>query len=144
MIPNERSRDPWLAKRCLNLTFTNCLTKQNQKSNAIKWYTTGNFQDAQKLLDNGCPQLEEGINYKAISLKWYQRFLMPPDLYPAMNDSDHANWHCTILPSVPPADDVTPVPPPSPICARCFHHKPCQPRQWQRILKRMGVTLEGC
>jgi len=64
-MANQPSRDPELAKRCLNCASVNHLTKLNQKSKANKWYTAGDFQQAKKLLDNDCPQLEEGIDYNA-------------------------------------------------------------------------------
>jgi hypothetical protein len=71
-IANETSSDPGLGKRCLNLTYANRPTTQHCKSKANKWYTSGDFQEAKKLLDNGCPQVEEGINYVAMGLKWYR------------------------------------------------------------------------
>jgi hypothetical protein len=70
-IANQTSRDPGLAKRCLNLAYVNRPTKQNRKSKVNKWYTSGDFPEPKKLLDNGCLQLEEGINYVAMGLKWY-------------------------------------------------------------------------
>jgi len=48
----------------------NCLTNLNRKLKVNKWYSSGDFQEAKKLLDNGCPQLEEGIDYEAMGLKW--------------------------------------------------------------------------
>ena len=113
-IANQTSRDPELAKRCLNRAYVNRLTKLNRKSKANKWYTSGDFQEAKKLLDNGCPQLEEGIDYEAMGLKWYRGLVMPLGYYPSMDDRDHANRLRTISPSVPPADHEIPVPPPSP------------------------------
>jgi len=113
-IANQTSRDPGLAKRCLNRAYVNRLTKLNRKSKANKWYTSGDFQEAKKLLDNGCPQLEEGINYKAMGLKWYRGLVMPLTYYPGMDDRNNANRLHTISPSVPPADHGIPVPPPSP------------------------------
>jgi hypothetical protein len=113
-IANQTSRDPGLAKRCLNLAYVNRLTKLNRKSKANKWYTSGDFQEAKKLLDNDCPQLEEGIDYEAMGLKWYRGLVMPLSYYPGMDDRNHANRLHTISPSVPPADHGIPVPPPSP------------------------------
>jgi len=60
-ISNQTSRDPWLAKRCLNHGYVNRLSKLNRKSKANKWYTSGDHQNAKALLDNGYPKLEEGI-----------------------------------------------------------------------------------
>jgi len=34
-------------------------------------YTSGDFQESKKLLDNGCPQVEKEIDYDAMGLKWY-------------------------------------------------------------------------
>jgi hypothetical protein len=113
-IANQTSRDPGLAKRCLNLAYVNRLTKLNRKSKANKWYTSGDFEEAKKLLDNDCPQLEEGIDYEAMGLKWYRGLVMPLSYYPGMDDRNHANRLHTISPSVPPADHGIPVPPPSP------------------------------
>jgi len=90
-IANQTSRDPGLAKRCLNLTYVNRLIKLNRKSKANKLYTSGDFQEAKKLLDNGCPQLEEGINYEARGLKWYRGLVMPLSDYPGMDDRNNAN-----------------------------------------------------
>jgi len=120
-IANQTSRDRGLAKRCLNLAYVNRLTKLNCKSKANKWYTSGDFQEAKKLLDNGCPQLEEGINYEAVGQKWYRGLVMPLSYYMGMDDRNNANRLRTIPPSVPPADHGIPpadhgipVPPPSP------------------------------
>jgi len=120
-IANQTSRDRGLANRCLNLAYVNRLTKLNRKSKANKWYTSGDFQEAKKFLDNGCPQLEEGINYEAMGLKWYRGLVMPLSYYMGMDDRNNANRLRTIPPSVPPADHGIPpadhgipVPPPSP------------------------------
>jgi len=113
-IANQTSKDPGLPKRCLNRAYLNHLTKLNRKSKANKWYTSGDFQEAKKLLDNDCPQLEEGIDYEAIGLKCYQGLVMPLNYYPGMDDRNHANPLRTISPSVPPAEHDIPVPPPSP------------------------------
>jgi len=127
VIANQTSRDPGLAKRCLNLAYVNRLTKLNHKSKANKWYTSGDFQEAKKLLDNGGPQLEEGINNEAMGLKWYRVLVMPLSYYPGMDDRNNANWLRTISPSVPPADHGIPradhgipVPPPSPDKSKMF------------------------
>jgi hypothetical protein len=108
VITNETSRDLGLAKRCINLPYVNRLTKLNHKSKANKSYTSDNFQKAKKLLDNGCPQLEEGIKYEAVGLKWYPGLVMPLSYYPGMDDRNNANRLCTISPSVPPADHGIP------------------------------------
>jgi len=127
-IANQTSRDPGLVKRCLNLAYVNRLPKLNCKSNANKWYTSGDFQEAEKLLDNGCPQLGGGINYEAMGLKWYRVLVMPLSYYTGMDDCNNAIRLRTISPSVPPAehgirpahhgippaDHGLPVPPPSP------------------------------
>jgi hypothetical protein len=114
VIANQPSRDPGLAQRCLNLAYVNRFTKLNHKSNAKKWYPSGDFQEAKKLLDNDCPQLEEGNDYEAMGRKWYQGLVMPLCYYAGMDDRNNANWLRTISPSVPPADLGIPVPPPSP------------------------------
>jgi len=80
-----------LAKRCLNRTYVNCLIKLSQKSKANKWYISGDFQEAKKLLDNGYPRLVEGIDYKAMGFKWYRGLLMPLTYYLAMDDHDYTN-----------------------------------------------------
>jgi hypothetical protein len=120
-IINQTSRDPGLAKRSLNLAYVNSLTKLNRKSKANKWYTSGDFQEAKKLLDNGYPQLEDGINYEAMRLKWFKGLVMPLSYYSGMDDRNNANRLRTISPSVlpsdhgiPPPDHRIPIPPPSP------------------------------
>jgi len=65
---NQTSRDPRLVMRWFNGAYVNCLTKQHQKSTVHNWYTSGDFQDAKKLLDDGNPQLEEEIDYEAMGL----------------------------------------------------------------------------
>jgi len=85
------------------------------------WYTSSDFQEANKLLGNRCPQLEEGINSEAMGLKWYQGLLLPHTCYPGMGDHSNANPLRTVSPSIvpanhgiPPADHEIPVPPSSP------------------------------
>jgi hypothetical protein len=114
VIANQTSRDPGLAKRCLNLAYVNSLTKLNRKLKANKWYTAGDFQEAKKLLENDCPQLEEGMDYKAMGLNWYWGLVMSLSYDPGMDDHNHANRLRTISPSVPPADHGIPVPLSSP------------------------------
>jgi hypothetical protein len=101
-------------KRCPNLEYVNRLNKLNQKSKANKGYTSGYDQEAKKLVHNDCPELEEGIDYEAMDLKWYRRLVMPLRYYPGMDDRNHANRLGTISLSVPPSDDGIPVPPSSP------------------------------
>jgi len=127
-IANQTSRDPGLEKRYLNLAYVNRLTKLNRKSKANKWYTSGDFQAAKKLLDNCYPQLEEGINHEAMGLKLYRGLVMALSYYTGMDDHNNTNRVRTISPSVPPADHGIPpadhgippadhgipVPPPSP------------------------------
>jgi hypothetical protein len=72
LIANQTSRDPRLKKRCLKCPYVNHLTKPNRNLKANKCYVSGDIQEAKKLLDNGCPQLEEGIDYKAMGLQWYR------------------------------------------------------------------------
>jgi len=55
-IANQTSRDLWFAKRYLNPAYINRLTKLNWKSKTDKSYTSGDLQEAKKLIDNGCPQ----------------------------------------------------------------------------------------
>jgi len=81
---------------------------------ANQWYTSDDVQETKKLLDNGCPQLEEEINYKAMGLKQFLQSLMPLGYHPHMDDCNHANQLCTISPSVPCANQKLPVPPLSP------------------------------
>jgi len=66
------------------------------------------------MLDNGCPKLEEGIDYEAMGLKWYRGWLIPLSYYPGLDYRNYANWLWTISPSVPPPDSEIPIPPPSP------------------------------
>jgi hypothetical protein len=77
----KTSRDPGLANRCLNLASVNSLTKLNGKSKANMWYTFCDFQKAKKLLDNGYPQLAEGIDYEAMGLKSSQGWIMTLSYY---------------------------------------------------------------
>jgi len=58
-ISNQKSRDPGIAKRCLNLAYINRLTKLIRKIKANKWYNSSDFQEANTLLANDCPPLEE-------------------------------------------------------------------------------------
>jgi hypothetical protein len=97
-IASQTSRDPGPAKRYLNGAYVNRLTKLNRKSKVNKWYTSGDFQEAKKLLDNGCPQLEEGIDYEAMGLKWYRGLVMPLSYYAGMDDRNIANRLSTISP----------------------------------------------
>jgi len=113
VIANQSPREAKLANRCLNHIYVNCLTKINQKSRVKKWYIFRDFQQAKKLLDNGCPQLEEGIDYEARGLKWYQGLVIPHVYNPRMDDCNHTNRLHTISPSVPPANHKIPIPPPS-------------------------------
>ena len=103
-IANWTSRDPGLTKRCPNHAYVNCLTKLNRKSKVNKSYSSGVFQEAKMLLDNGCPLLEEGIDYEAMGLKSYQGLVMPFNYYPGMDDSISANRLHSISLSVPPAN----------------------------------------
>jgi hypothetical protein len=63
---------------------------------ANKWYTSGDFQQAKKMLDNGCRQLEEGINSEDMGLKLYRGLVIPLSYYPGMDDRNNANWLRTI------------------------------------------------
>jgi len=100
--------------RCLNPAGVNRLTTLHRKSKVNKLYTSGDFQEAKKLIDNDCPQLEAWIDYKAMGLKRYRGLVMPLRYYIGMDDRNHADRLCTISPSLPPADHEIPVPPPSP------------------------------
>jgi len=113
-IANQTSSDRGLTKGCLNRAYVNCVTKLNRKSKANKSFTSGDFQEAKKLLDNDCPQLAEGIDYEAMGLKWDRGLVMPRRDDPGMDDRNHANRLRTISPPVPPANHEIPVPPPSP------------------------------
>jgi len=140
-IANQTSRDPGLTKRCHNLAHVNCLTKLYRKLKANKWYTSGHFQEAKKLLVNNCPQLQDGIDYEAMGLKWYRGLVMPLSYYPAMDDRNHANRRSTISPSVPPADHWISVPPQSPNKSKKL--PPPIPSTKEKKRKRLRATLEG-
>jgi hypothetical protein len=60
-------------------------------SNSIKWYTSGIIQTAEKVLHSSCPELEEGMNYEAMGLKWNPNLLMPHRDYPALDDRNPVN-----------------------------------------------------
>jgi len=81
----------------------------------------GGFQEAKKLLNYGCPELEDGINYEAMGVKWYRVLVIPLSYYPGMDDPNNTNQLRTISPLVPPAelgirpaDHGISIPPPSP------------------------------
>jgi len=40
-------------------------------------YTFGDFHEAKPLPENGYPQLQEGIDYEAMGLKWYRGLVIP-------------------------------------------------------------------
>jgi len=107
-IDNHTCSDPGSAKRCLNCSVANPLTKLNRKSKTNMLYTTGDFQQGKMLVDNGCHQLEEGIDYKATGLLSYQGLVMPLIYFPGMDDHKNTNRLHTILPSLPPADHIIP------------------------------------
>jgi len=113
-ITNQTSRHPGLVKRCLNRSYLNRLTKLNRKLKVNKWYTSGDIQEGEKLLDNDFPQLEEAIDYEDMGQTSYQGLVMPLSYCPSMDDRNHANRLHTNSPSVLPADHGIPVPPPSP------------------------------
>jgi len=162
MIANQTSRDPGLVKRCLTCAYLNRLTKLNQLSKANKWYSSADFPEAKKLLDTGCLQLEEGIDYEAMSLKWYWWLVRPLSSYPGMDDHDNANQLRTISPSVPPADNGIPpadlaispsdhgispadhwipVPPPSPDKSRML--PPRTPSTVEKEMEKDGSNVGG-
>jgi len=107
-LDNHTCRDPGSAKRCLNCSVANPLTKLNRKSKTNMLYTTGDYQQGKMLVDNGCHQLEEGIDYKATGLLSYQGLVMPLIYFPGMDDHKNTNRLHTILPSLPPADHIIP------------------------------------
>jgi len=127
-IASQSSRDHKLAMRCLNSPYVDCLGKLNQESNGNKWYTSGDFQAAKKLLDDGSPWMEERVNYEAMGLNWYRGLVMPLSDYRGMDGHNDTNQLCTMSPSIPPAghwipaadhgippaDHEIPIPPPSP------------------------------
>jgi hypothetical protein len=107
-------------------------------SKANKKYTSSDFQQNENLLDHGCPQLKEGIDFKAMGLTGYYMLVLPLGQYPGMNDRNHPNRIRTISPSVPPGNDEIPVTPRS--TDNC-NMLPSQPHlRWE--MKMMGVTLE--
>jgi hypothetical protein len=114
MIANRTCRDLDLAKRCLNRLYVNHLTKLNRKSEANNRYSSADFKEAKKWFDNGGPQLDKGMDSKAMGLKWYRKLVMPLSYYPAMDDRNHANILHTISLALLPANHYIPVPPPSP------------------------------
>jgi len=71
VIANQTSRDYSFAKKCVNRAYVTHVSKLNRKSIVHKWYTSGDFQEAKWFLHNAFPQLVEGIDYKAMGLKWY-------------------------------------------------------------------------
>jgi hypothetical protein len=116
-IANERCRYRGLAKRCLNRTYVHRLTKLHQQLKLNIWYISADFQEAKKLFNNGCPQLEAGINYKARDLLQYRGLVRRLGDYPCMDDcnhANHANRRGTTSSSVLPADHEISVRPPFP------------------------------
>jgi len=107
-ITNWTSRHLDLLMWCFNRVFINILSKLNLKSNSIKGYTSRDFHKDKKLLDYGCPQLKEGIDYEAMGLKWYGRLVLLLTDYPATDDRRNANALRILSPSVPPADHGIP------------------------------------
>ena len=71
MIVNQTSSNPELAKRCLNCVNTNCLTQVKRKSIENKGYISCYLGENTTLVENGCPQTEEGIHKEAMGLKLY-------------------------------------------------------------------------
>jgi len=71
VILNQTSSSPELAKRCLNRVNMNCLTQVKRKSIENKGYISGYLQEHRMLVENGCPQTEEGIHKEAMGLKLY-------------------------------------------------------------------------
>jgi hypothetical protein len=76
-IANQTSRDPVLAKHDLNLAYLNTITKLSRDSKATTCYTAIDFYAVKKLLDHGWLQLEDGIDYNAMDLKWNRGLEMP-------------------------------------------------------------------
>jgi hypothetical protein len=140
-ITNQTSRDPGLAMKCLNCPYVTRLTKRNRKLKANKWYTSGDFQEAKIMLDNGCPQLEDGIAYQAMGLKSYLGLVMPLTYYPGMDDCNNAHRLLTISPSVPPADPGIPVPPPSPDKSKML--PPPTPSTKGKEMEKDGTNVGG-
>jgi hypothetical protein len=58
---------------------------------ANNWYSSGVFQETNKLLANGCPQLEQEFNYEAMGPIRYRELVMPLSYCPAMDDRNDAN-----------------------------------------------------
>jgi len=82
-IASQTSRDPELVKRCLNHAYVYRLLRLNRKSKPSKWYTSGDFQEAKRLVDIGCPQLDEAIDFHAMGLKFYRGLVIRWDITPA-------------------------------------------------------------
>jgi len=90
------------------------LLRLNRKSKPSKWYTPGDFQEAKRLVDISCPQLDEAIDFHAMGLKCYRGLVMPLGYYPGMDDRDHADRLRTVTPPAPPPDHGILSPPRSP------------------------------
>ena len=100
------------------------------------------------MLDNGCPQLQEGIHYKAMGLEWYWGIVMTFSYYPGIDDGNNTNWLYTISLSALPADHGIPpathgisVLPPSPDKSKMLPPPTVstEGKEW----KWMSGTLEG-
>ncbi|KAF8542943.1 hypothetical protein BDD12DRAFT_875462 [Trichophaea hybrida] len=95
-IANRTTKNPELAKKCLNYAYVSRIVKLGRKS-IVKWYTSAGFKEAKKLVEKGCPSLDEGINLGEMALKQYRGLIMPVGLYPFKED--HARIR-TLSPSV--------------------------------------------
>jgi hypothetical protein len=108
VIATNTARDPGQAKKYLNRAYVNHLTKPNQQSKVNMFNSSRDFHEANKLGDKSCTQLEKGMDYEAVGLKLYRRFVMSVSYYPGINQ---AQEHHTISPLVSRGDHGIPIPP---------------------------------
>jgi len=73
------------------------------------------------LLDDGCPQLEDGVDYEAMGLNWHWGLVMPLAYYPGI-----------MMTAITPVDFVQ------------SHHQYYLPIFEYLKSKTMAVMLEGC
>ena len=84
----------------------NCLTKQNLRSKANKWYTSGHFQEDKYWGDDGYPTQEEAIDDNEMGLELYRGLIIADRNHPGMVKRDHTYRLPTISQSVVPTDHI--------------------------------------
>ncbi|KAF8241920.1 hypothetical protein K440DRAFT_640836 [Wilcoxina mikolae CBS 423.85] len=97
-LATQTSKDPELAKRCLNYAYVSHIIKLGGKSKPNRWYTSADFKEAKASLEKGCPVVNEEINLRRMGLKLYRGLVMPVAYYPFKEDKSHPR---TLLPSAP-------------------------------------------